>query len=90
MTDLLERVLSAATLRTVVRQRCCAGVSGFTISRLIASYVSAEAVLGFANNERSGRLPVELVPAHRRGAFLETLQRVPANRASNEIATLRP
>jgi hypothetical protein len=92
MVDLLERVLSVTTLRSVVRQRCCAGVSGLTISRLIASCVPAEVAAGFETGARPGRFPVELVPSHRRVAFLEALQRVPVSRiaVANEIATLRP
>jgi hypothetical protein len=88
MTDLLDRVLSVATLRTVVRQKCCAGVSGQTISRLVASFVQAEEV---ANRERSERLPVELIHPDQRVAFLEVLQRLPASRTlvQNEIASLR-
>jgi hypothetical protein len=92
MTDLLDRVLSVATIRTVVRGRCCPGVSGPTISRLVASYAPADAVAGFANKDRSGRLPVELVPPHRRVALLAALQRLPVSRTAvlNRIATLQP
>jgi hypothetical protein len=90
MTDLLDRVLSVATLRTVVRWRCCAGVSGPTISRLIASFVLPDTVAEFSHGDRPGRLPVELVHPDRRVAFLETLQRLPASRTfvANEIASL--
>jgi hypothetical protein len=91
MTELLERVLSVATLRTVIRQKCCAGVSGQTISRLIASYVQADTIAEFAATSRSGRLPVELIDPNRRVAFLEALQRLPVGRGfvANEIAPLR-
>jgi hypothetical protein len=81
MTDLLERVLSVATLRTVVRQKWCAGVGGETISRLIASYMDPETLARYENKSRPGRLPLELIPADRRGAFLEALQRLPSSRS---------
>jgi hypothetical protein len=91
MTELLERVLSVATLRTVIRQKCGAGVSGQTISQLIASYLQADAVAQFACDDRSERLPVELIHPDRRVAFLEALQRLPVGRGfiANEIALLR-
>jgi hypothetical protein len=88
MSGLLERVLSVGTLRTVIRSKCCAGVSGQTISALIASYVRADLV---AESPRYGRLPVELIDPDLRVAFLEALQRLPVNRspAYSEIAPLR-
>jgi hypothetical protein len=88
MTELLERVLSIATLRTMVRRRCRAGVSGRTISRLIASFLRAEEV---ASRDHPERLPVELIHPDRRVAFLEALQRLPASRTFvvGEIASSR-
>jgi hypothetical protein len=92
VTDLMERVLSAATMRTIIRQKCCAGVSGETISRLIAAYVRPETVAQYEDKPRPGRIPVELIPADRRVAFVEALQRLPVSRsfAGNKIAALRP
>lgn len=90
MTELLDRVLSVATLRTVVRQKCVAGVRGETISRLIAAYVSADAVAESVRASQSERLSVEMIDPDRRVAFLEALQRLPAGRptARNEVALL--
>jgi hypothetical protein len=91
MTELLDRVLSVATLRTMVRQKCGAGVRGETISRLIAAYVSADVVADSLGESESGRLSVEMIDPDRRVAFLEALQRLPARRpiVRNEAALLR-
>ena len=88
MTDLLDRVLSVATVRTVVRQKCSAGVGRVTISMLIASFMEAAEV---TNRDRAERFPLELIYPDRRAAFLEVLQRLPTSRTAvrNEIASLR-
>jgi hypothetical protein len=82
MTDLLERVISVATLRTLVRMKCWAGVSEQTISQLISSCVEPEALAKYeaANTSRPGRLPIELIPPHRRPRFLEALSRLTPGR----------
>ena len=86
MTELLDRVLSPACLRQVIRAKCNAGVCSQTISQLIACYVPAN----IAGDDRSRRLHVELIPAHQRMAFLEAVQRLPTPRgtAASKIATL--
>jgi len=88
MTELLDRVLSPASLRQVVRAKCSAGFCSQTISQLVACYVPADIIAGY--NDGSRRLPVELIPAHQRMAFLEAVQRLPARRSfvANEVATL--
>ena len=88
MTELLERVLSPASLRQVIRAKCNAGVCSQTISQLIACYVPAEIIAGCADGSR--RLNVELIPAYQRMAFLEAVQRLPAPRGltASKIAAL--
>lgn len=71
MTKLLDRVLSAASLREAIRAKLRAGVQGETISWLIACYVPAH----LAGNRGRHRLPVEMIPPHKRSAFLQSLQR---------------
>jgi hypothetical protein len=62
------------------QRRHSPGVGGETISRLIASYVDPETLARHDNKSRPGRLPLELIQADRRGAFLEALRRLPRGR----------
>ena len=94
MIDLLERVISVSTLRTLVRLKRGAGVTEQTISQLIASCVDPEMVIEYEDKNRSrpGRLPIELIPPYRRGDFLEALHRLPTSRTfvRSKIASLGP
>jgi hypothetical protein len=78
MTEVLERVLSAATLRTVIRAKSQAGVSARTIAQLIAFYVPADVVA--QHGGISERLAAELIPVDQRPSFFQALQRLPTAR----------
>ncbi len=73
MTNVIERVVNAATLRMAIRAKRRAGVSGQTISHVIASYLPENMVV---TRDGVTRPRVELIPPERRVAFLETLHRL--------------
>ena len=76
MTDLLDRFISASALREAIKAKCRAGTHRDIISRLIATYVPDE--FPAARDCGRSRLPVELIPAHRRRAFFEALHLLPS------------
>jgi hypothetical protein len=89
MTDMLDRFISASALREAVKARCRAGARRETISRLIACYVPAN--IDAKCDCGRDRLPVELIPTHRRAAFFEALHRLPSTPSfATEESTLSP
>jgi len=78
MTELLDRVLSATTLREAIRAKLRAGVQSDTISWLIACYVPTHLMAG--GDRGRHRLPVEMIPPHKRPAFLQSLERTVEHR----------
>ena|SRR5215469_10510367 len=77
MTDLLDRFISASALREAIKAKLRAGARREAISRLIAAYVPADIVAG--RDCGRTRLPVELIPAHKRRAFFEALHHLPCS-----------
>lgn len=78
MSELVDRLISASALREAIRAKCVAGVQREVICRLIASFVPDD--IATEHECGRGRLPVELIPAHRRSAFFEALHRLPSTR----------
>ncbi|MBV9555279.1 MAG: hypothetical protein JO032_21065 [Alphaproteobacteria bacterium] len=73
MPDIMERVITAATLRTAIRNKIRAGVSGRSISILINRHAPADAHSEREDASGVQRLAVEVIPHGQRAAFLEAL-----------------
>ena len=69
-------VVTAATLRLVIRSKLDNGISRRAVSQLIAEYVPPE-VRKLRKDSREYRLPVELIPFDQRIAFLGISQTQP-------------
>ena len=68
-------VVTAATLRSVIRSKLHNGISREAISQLIAEFVPSEA-RKLRKDGREYRLPVELIPFDQRIAFLAALANI--------------
>jgi hypothetical protein len=75
MTEALENMITATTLRHAIRAKLRAGTSRRAISMLIAFYAPADAR---ARDDGTGvqRLAVEVIPHGRRPAFLVDLDKL--------------
>ena len=75
MTQVLENVITATTLRHAIRAKLRSGVTRRAISMLIAMYAPADAR---ARDDGTGvhRLAVEVIPHARRPAFLISLDQL--------------
>ena len=76
MSELVDRFISAAALREAIKAKCVAGAQREVICRLIASYVPDD--IATEHDCGRSRLPVELIPGHRRSAFSEALHHLPS------------
>ena len=75
MKKVLERVITAETLRTAIRAKIRKGVSRRTISELIYAY-APPAAAARADDSSLHRVAVEVIPHERRAAFLCELARL--------------
>jgi hypothetical protein len=77
MTEVLERAITAETMRTEIRAKIRAGVSRRAISLLIYSLRSPDSPFA-GRDEGTGvpRLPVEAIPNGQRPAFIAALNRL--------------
>jgi hypothetical protein len=79
LADVLERVITSATLRGAIRSKLRTGASREMISFLIGAYAPA----GLRSDRTDGRAPrlaVELIPHRGRTAFLAALSDLPNRR----------
>lgn len=75
MTEVLERVITAATLRMAIRAKLRTGVGRRTVSQLILAHVPPNLIAG-RDDAGLKRVPVELIPHDRRVAFLDELDQL--------------
>ena len=87
MTEVLESVITATTLRTAIRAKIDAGVSSRAISQLINIYAPAGAGRGREDDSGGQRLPVEVIPHEWRVAFLVALDKLRDDDAAGVAAT---
>ena len=73
MSEALESVITAATLRAAIRAKISAGISRRAISLLIHAYAPHRARGGRDDDTGTRRLPVEVIAHERRVAFLVAL-----------------
>jgi hypothetical protein len=89
VSELLERVITAATLRVAIRSKIRNGTSRRRISLLINVYAPA----GVRSDRDDGtgvqRLAVEVIPHQQRIAFLEALERLTDDPPVTETAASR-
>lgn len=86
MTDALDRVITATTLRTAIRAKVNAGISRQTISQLVSVYASPDAGMGRDDGTGVRRLPVEVIAHDRRRAFLAALDRLHSDGAPDDAS----
>ena len=73
MSEVLESVITAATLRTAIRAKISAGISRRAISLLIEAYAPPRTRGRRDEDTGRQRLPVEVIAHERRVAFLAAL-----------------
>jgi len=76
MTEVLQRVITAATLRQAIRAKIRVGVNPRAISLLINAHASPDARSDREDETGVQRLAVETIPHARRAAFLAALDRL--------------
>jgi hypothetical protein len=85
--EVLDGIITSATLRTAIRGRISAGISPRTISLLIHAYAPPEA----RGRDEDGvqRLAVEAIPHERRVAFLDALVQLQDDQPVTPIERVR-
>lgn len=89
MTEILDRVITAARLRTEIRAKLRAGASSRSISLLINGFAPP----GVRSDREDGsgvqRLAVEVIPHRQRAAFLEALDQLTDDESDPQAAKSR-
>ena len=87
MTDDLDLVVTANMLRTAIRAKLGSGATQRAIWGLIVHYARGGAHMGRREEGGVPRLPVEVIPHERRGAFLDALNELHAHDARRTPGT---
>lgn len=85
----MERVITAATLRTAIRTKIRSGTNPRSISLLINRYAPADAHSDREDNAGVQRLAVEVIPHGQRRPFLDALELLPEDRQAAAPAIAR-
>jgi hypothetical protein len=89
VTDDLDLIVTANMLRTAIRAKLGSGAAHRAIWRLIADYARGGARMRRREEGGVNRLPVEVIPHERRGAFLDALNELPDHDARRTPRTAR-
>jgi hypothetical protein len=84
MSETIDTIITADTLRTAIRAQIRRGTRRETVSALINAYAAPEART-MRRHGNTERLPVQTIPYGRRMAFLDALNRLPDERAQKGI-----
>lgn len=81
MTETIDVIIAADTLRTAIKAQLRRGTRRETVSALIKAYAAPEAQT-VRRHGHTYRLPVETIPYGRRKAFLDALHQQPEQQES--------
>jgi len=74
VSEVLDGIITSASMRMAIRQKISSGISRRTISLLIHAYAPPGAQ--GRDDDSVRRLAVEVIPHERRGAFLDALAKL--------------